>query len=348
MGHLNLILAFVGFAAVTWIAGIWLTRTTDAIDAKYRLGDAFGGLLILGVATSLPELAVVVSAALQHHYDIIIGTLVGGIAIQTVVISIFDARMRVKSPITFAAASLTLVLEAVIVILVTVGAILAIRTPAVIGHTSVSIASVLIFGLWLFGLYLVYHARKGLPWRSEAIAANPGREHHERRAVINHPPFRRATNLKVFGIFTLASLATLAAGVGLQVSGSKIAVVYSIGGGLFAATFIALAGSLSNISTGLSSIDIGDYKLAMSDIFGGNAFMPALFLVCDILAGHSVLQHASATDIWFAALGVLLTAIYIIGLIVRPRKQYFRMGIDSITVVALYVIGVVVLSITGG
>jgi cation:H+ antiporter len=71
-------------------------------------------------------------------------------------------------------------------------------------------------------------------------------------------------------------------------------------------------------------------------------------LVCDILAGHSVLQHASATDIWFAALGVLLTAIYIIGLIVRPRKQYFRMGIDSITVVALYVIGVVVLSITGG
>jgi cation:H+ antiporter len=348
MGHWNLILEFVGFSVVTWIAGIWLTRTTDAIDTKYRLGDAFGGLLILGIATSLPEIAVSVSAALQHHYDIIIGTLVGGIAIQTVVISIFDARMRVRSPLTFAAASLTLVLEAAIVILVTVAAILAIRTPAVIGHTNISFASILIFGLWLFGLYLVYHARKGLPWRSEAIAASPGREYHERRAVINHPTMRRATNIKIFGIFTIASVATLAAGVGLQVSGSKIAIAYSIGGGLFAATFIALAGSLSNISTGLSSIDIGDYKLAMSDIFGGNAFMPALFLVCDILAGHSVLQHATPTDVWFAALGVLLTGIYLIGLIVRPRKQYFRMGIDSVSVITLYVVGVVILSITGG
>jgi cation:H+ antiporter len=348
MGHWNLILEFIVFAAVTWIAGIWLTRTTDAIDTKYRLGDAFGGLLILGVATSLPELAVVVSAALQHHYDIIIGTLVGGIAIQTVAISIFDARMHVRSSITFAAASLTLVLEATVVILVTVAAILAIRMPAVIGHTNISVASILIFGLWLFGLYLVFHARKGLPWRSEAIAANPGREHHERRAVINHPFFRHATNLKIFGIFTLASLATLAAGVGLQVSGNKIAVAYSIGGGLFAATFIAFAGALPNLSTGLSSIDIGDYKLAISDIFGGNAFMPALFLVCDILAGHAVLQHATPTDVWFAALGVLLTGIYIIGLIVRPRKQYFRMGIDSISVITLYVVGVIILSITGG
>ncbi|HEV2403010.1 MAG TPA: hypothetical protein VGS08_02305 [Candidatus Saccharimonadales bacterium] len=94
MSHLSLILEFILFELITWSAGVWLTRTTDAIDARYRLGSAFGGLLILGIVTSLPEIAVVVTAALQKHYDIIIGTLLGGIAIQTVVLAIFDFEDR--------------------------------------------------------------------------------------------------------------------------------------------------------------------------------------------------------------------------------------------------------------
>jgi cation:H+ antiporter len=345
MGHLGLILEFIIFAAITWAAGIWLTRTTDAIDAKYKLGSAFGGLLILGITTSLPEIAVVFSAAAQHHYDIIIGTLIGGIALQTVVLCILDARMRQDSPLTFSAASLTLVLEAATVILVTATAIIAIKTPAVIPHTSISLASILIFLVWFIGLYLVFKARKGLPWRSEAIAANPGRAHQERMQAINHPPFRKVRMIKIFAILAVAAIATLIAGFGLQASGNSIASAFHINGGLFAATFIALAGALPNISTGISSIDIGDYKLAMSDIFGGNAVMPALFIFCDIIAGHAVLTHATTTDIWFASMGVLLTAIYVIGLISRPRRLYFRMGVDSLAVLVLYVTGIIVLTL---
>ena len=346
MSHFYLILEFILFAIVTWVAGIWLARTTDAIDAKFRLGSAFGGLLILGITTSLPEIAVAVSAAMQHHYDIIIGALVGGIAIQTVVISFFDARMRVRDALSFSAASLTLVLEAIIVIIVTVASIVAIKTPLIVPHTSISMASVFIFALWFFGLWLIFKARKGLPWRSEAIAANPGREHHERQQVINHPSLRHTSTLKIFAILFITAIATLIAGVGLQSSGSHIASAFNMNSGLFAATFIAFAGALPNISTGFSSIDMGDYKLAMSDIFGGNAFMPALFVVCDIIAGQAILRHASASDIWFAGLGVLLTGIYIIGLIVRPRRIYFRMGLDSLAVLTLYIIGIIALTFT--
>ncbi|HEY5152986.1 MAG TPA: hypothetical protein VII55_03355, partial [Candidatus Saccharimonadales bacterium] len=198
MSHIALVLEFAVAAIVTWIAGVWLTRTTDALDAKYSLGSAFGGLLILGITTSLPEMAVVITAALQHHYDIIIGTLIGGIAIQTVVLCLLDAAMKSKTALTYSAASLSLVLEAAVVILVTVTAIIAIRTPAVIPHTSISFASILILGLWLIGLWLVYQARKGLPWKSEAIAAAPGREHHERRQIINHPSMRASSMTKVF------------------------------------------------------------------------------------------------------------------------------------------------------
>jgi len=347
MNHIGLIIEFILFAAVTWVAGIWLTRTTDAIDAKYKLGSAFGGLLILGVTTSLPEIAVVFSAAAAHHYDIVIGTLIGGIALQTVVLCILDAWMKKRDPLTFSAASLTLVLEAATVVLVTVAALIAIKTPAIIPHTSISLASLLIFALWFVGLWLIFRARKGLPWRSEALEANPGREHHERMVAVNHPPFKKTSITKIFIILAIASIATLIAGFGLQSSGSSIASAFHINGGLFAATFIAFAGALPNISTGISSINIGDYKLAMSDIFGGNAIMPALFIFCDIIAGHAVLTSASTVDVWFAALGVLLTSIYIIGLIVRPRRLYFRMGIDSLAVVVLYIVGIVALTLSG-
>ena len=341
-----MIAEFVAFGIVSWIAGIWLTRTTDAIDAKYKLGSAFGGLLILGLTTSLPEIAVAISAALQHHYDIIIGTLIGGIAMQTVVLCLLDARMRAREEsLSFAAASLALMLEAAVVILVTTASVVAMRTPVMIPHLRISIASLLIFALWLVGLWLIYKSRSGLPWKSEAIGAHPGREHHERQQVVNHPSLRQAPIGKVFAILAVAAIATLLSGVGLQVTGNGLANAFHINGGLFAATFIAFAGALPNISTGFSSIAIGDYKLAMSDIFGGNAIMPALFIFCDIVAGHSVLAHASTTDIWFASMGILLTGIYVISLVVRPRRTYFRMGIDSIAVLVLYLAGVVVLTV---
>lgn len=348
MAHFDLLAQFIISAVVIWIAGVWLARSVDAIDAKYRLGSAFGGLLILGIATSLPEIAIVVSAAINHHYDIIIGTLLGGIALQTALLCILDVRMSLKNPLTFAAASLTLVLEAAIVILVTAASLAATRTPLVLPDTAISLGSLLIFALWLGGLWLAYKSQKGLPWRAEAIKAKPGRPKIERHLAINHPSLRTASPLKLFGIVGVCGVAILVAGVIIQSSGSGLAEAYGIGGGLFAATFIAFAAALPDLSTGLTSIKLGDHQLAMSDIFGGNAFMPALFLVADLIAGHAVLTHASPTDIWFAALGILLTGVYVIGLIVRPQRKVLRMGIDSLAVLVLYVSGIVALAVSGG
>ncbi len=348
MDHLDLAVVFILSAVATWIAGVWLTRAVDAIDTRYHLGSAFGGLLLLGVATSLPEIAIVVSAAADHHYSIIIGTLLGGIALQTMLLSLLDARMQIKSPLTYSAASLILVLEATVVILVSAAAIVAIHTPAVLPGTYISLGSIFIFGLWLLGLWLAYRGQRSLPWKSKAMGATPGRGHIERHQVINHPSLRQASTLKIFSIFGLCAVAILIAGVKIQSTGNELAGVLGIGAGLFAATFIAFAAALPDFSTGIASIKIADYRLAMSDIFGGNSFLPALFLVGDLIAGQAVLQHATATDTWFAALGILLTGIYVIGLIVRPKRLYFNMGVDSLAVIVIYAAGIAALAITGG
>jgi cation:H+ antiporter len=44
-------------------------------------------------------------------------------------------------------------------------------------------------------------------------------------------------------------------------------------------------------------------------------------------------------------MGVLLTVIYLIGVIVRPRRCFLRLGIDSILVVIVFALGILGLSV---
>jgi cation:H+ antiporter len=144
---------------------------------------------------------------------------------------------------------------------------------------------------------------------------------------------------RAVAVFGVAAVATLAAGVVLEVGGDAIAGRIGLSGVLFGATVLAAATALPEVSTGLASVRLGDYQLAVSDIFGGNAFLPVLFLLATLLAGRSVLPLAQDTDVYLAGLGILLTAVYVAGLIFRPRRQVLGMGLDSLAVLVLYVLG---------
>jgi cation:H+ antiporter len=148
------------------------------------------------------------------------------------------------------------------------------------------------------------------------------------------------SSLRAVVVFVVAALATLGAGVVLEVTSDVLAQRIGLSGVLFGATILAAATALSEISTGLGSVRLGDYQLAVSDIFGGNAFLPVLFLPATLLAGRSVLPLAQASDIYLAGLGILLTAVYIAGIVFRPRRQIFGLGIDSLSVLILYCLGV--------
>ena len=133
---------------------------------------------------------------------------------------------------------------------------------------------------------------------------------------------------------------TLAAGIALERSGERIARHLGVSGVVFGATILAAATALPEISTGIASIKLGDYQLAVSDIFGGNAFLPVLFLLAGLLSGSAVLPQAQNTDIYLTALGIVLTVVYLWGPDHPAAPAAPRMGIDSMTVLALYVAGI--------
>jgi cation:H+ antiporter len=138
----------------------------------------------------------------------------------------------------------------------------------------------------------------------------------------------------------VAAVATLVAGVALELSSERIATAFNIHGALFGATILATATSLPEISTGLEAMRLRDYRMAVSDIFGGNAFLPVLFLQATLMSGQAVLPMAQASDLYLTGLSILLTAIYIGGLTLRSPRQLLGMGIDSFLVVLLYLLGI--------
>ncbi|MCY0904663.1 sodium:calcium antiporter [Arthrobacter sp. H14-L1] len=336
-----LILIFVAGAAVIWVAGSQLSKQTDVLDDRLHLGAALGGLILLAIATNLPELAITVSAAASNNVGVAVGNILGGIGVQTVVLVILDVfGTKGSEPLSYKAASLALVIEAVTVVAVLGVVIAGSQMPNNLIAFRLTPAAVLIAGIWVAGLVLVQRAQKSLAWQQQGDA--PGGQEkpkgHSKKATSRRN--QHISTGKSVLIFAIAAVATLGAGVVLERSGEAIAVHIGLSGVLFGATFLALATSLPEISTGLTSVKQGDYKLAFSDIFGGNAFLPVLFLVAVLISGKPVLPQAQATDIYLTALAILLTLVYVLGLIFRPKKKVLAMGMDSLVVLALYLLGI--------
>ena len=344
---LPLVVIFIACAAAIWVAGIRLSATTDVLDARLGLGSALGGLILLAIATNLPEVAITVTAALKGNLDLAIGNLIGGIAIQTVVLALLDFSLRGDRPLSYHAASLVLVLEATMVVAIVAVAVMATQLPGDASAAGLSPATVVIVMLWAGGLLVINRARKGLPWVTETPGAAPGQSAHERargkvpaRAQADPAKVHQRPTKIVALFFAVACLVTLVAGYFIEESGSALAARMGLGGAVFGATILAAATSLPEVSTGLAATRFGDHQLAMSDIFGGNAFLPTLFILADLIAGKAALPGAKATDIWLAGLGVALTVIYVAGLVLRPEKRRGRLGADSIAVVSLYALGI--------
>jgi cation:H+ antiporter len=337
------LLVFVVCAAVIWVAGISLSNYTDVVSDRLHLGAALGGLILLAVATNLPELAITVTAAANGQLDVAVSNILGGIAIQTVVLAALDAfGVPVGRPLTYQAASLSLVLEGSVVVAVLLATVMGAQLPkhAVAFRLTPDVIGIAV--IWIVGLLLTQKASKQLPWQDNGSApdSQPKPRGHSAKKRAADASRRGVSTRHAVGVFGSAALVTLIAGALLEESGSQAAGSLGLSGVIFGATVLAAATALPELSTGLTAVRGGDYQLAFGDIFGGNAFLPVLFLLATVVSGKAVLPNAHNTDLYLTALAGLLTIIYMAGLLFRPAKNHARLGIDSIAVIVVYLIGI--------
>jgi len=76
-------------AAVLVTASVFLTYTsTSLIRVHWNLGESFGGALLLGICTSLPEIVVCVNLCINKEYNMVIDTMVGSCAFNLSILTI--------------------------------------------------------------------------------------------------------------------------------------------------------------------------------------------------------------------------------------------------------------------
>ena len=333
-----LLLIFGGAAIATWMAGVWLAKATDVLDDRFGLGETIGGMVLLSITGSLPELAITITAASSGHLDIAAGNLIGGVAVQTLVLVIADRVVRGSLPLSTASASLVPALEGVLVIAVVAITVMGGLLPATAAVGPVGAGSIAILLAWTVGMVALGRCRDrkdmGLAIPGVAAKAGPAAE------ISGHEGLKSASTARNVTIFVATSVVTLVAGVLLEQSGDALATRLGISGVLFGATVLALASALPEISTAITGVRMQEYTLVFGDIFGGNAFQLILFVLADILAGQPVLTHEGRANAWIGMIGLVMTSVYVAGILLRKPRRYGGLGPDSWAALIVYVFGI--------
>lgn len=328
-----LLLIFAVAAAVVWRAGTVLSDTTDVLDNRFKLGEALGGTIVLAVVTNLPEIAITVSASLNNKVELAVGNILGGIALQTVVLVLLDAfGVGKEATLTSKQSSLLPILEGALVIAMLTLVVMGHQLPGTVLFARLTPVDLALVAVWVAGVWLISRAHQGLPWHTTPPTKPPDK---------GQPNTNKRSTEQTLLRFGIAALATLAGGVVLEESGDTMSKQLGMDGILFGATVLAAATSLPEVSTGLAAVKNKDYTLAVSDIFGGNAFLPVLLVLATVISGQPVLPTAQKSDIYLTGLGILVTIPFICGSLFRPKRQIARMGLDSFVVLIVYLIGAV-------
>jgi cation:H+ antiporter len=331
---------FVLAGATIWWAGTRLERDADLIARSTGLGHAFTGMLVLAAATSLPEVATTVTAvAILDNPSLAVHNLLGGVAFQTAILAAADATKPRRGSLTFFSPRFVLLIEGVglvMLLLITIGGITARGFPVVL---STSLWLVVLVMAYIGVMYLVYkyqgHAR-WTPTRADDVPAEVrGAEKDSPADSDARPPWKRFAGL---------SLLVLAGGWLAAETADALAQQTGLGSAFLGATALAAATSLPEVSTTIAAVRHDRYVVAISNVFGSNAFDVSLLLVAELLFWPgTILAHAGTTVVFVATIGAIMTCIYLWGMMERENRTIFRLGWDSAAAVLVYVGGMAVL-----
>jgi cation:H+ antiporter len=323
---------FVLAASGVWFAGSRLAIYADAIADRKRIGQAFMGLVFVAAATSLPEMVTTLYGALAGEAELVLGNMFGGITMQTAILALADLSFAAvaltsypRGPASALEATLLIALLALLIGLHAVGEF---SLPFGVG------LGTLFLGIAYVGIvFMLREYDRNAPWVPIEV---PETAEPLIGDVVPRELDRKAFPSLVWG-FAMLSGVILICALGLTASAAAIAEQTGLGSSFIGVTLLASATSLPEVSTTFAAVRIGAHSMAISNIFGSNLLMVALVLPADLAySGAPILGAIDQATAFALVSGVLVTSIYLAGLLIRSRRTIFGMGIDSALVLVVY------------
>ena len=318
-------------ALLVWRAGTKITHYVDAIARRTHMGEAFAGMLLLGGATSLPELATAGTAAAAGDALLTVNNLLGSASLNLFLLAVGDLIYGRDALTSVAGRPVTLMQG-------TLGMMLLAAVGFAIAATDIAVPGL---GAGLATLILAAACVQALRI-SRRFAANRNWRITNPREVDPVESSEVAMSNRRLAVFTLvAALGILVGGAILAVTGSALAEKTGIGSSIVGFILVGFATSLPELSSMLAALRLRRYQMAIGDIFGTNLFNIQILFVADLLYREgTILDAAGDFEVAASALAAILTGIFLVGLLERNNRTIGRAGIDSAAIFIVFAIGV--------
>ena len=325
---------FAAAGAVVYVAGTRLAIYADEIAERTRFSRIVLGMVLLGVATSLPEIATTLTAAWIGNTALLSGNLFGGVALQIAVLAIVDI-VAVKGALTYFAPHPILLFQGVMCVLLLSVAVAGAAVGDPIALAGIGLTPLLL-GIGYLAVVRFSHGDDlAPPWKATNIQQE--RVAHATSAARDPD---RSSGRRLYASTALGAAAIFAAGWLLATTGDVLADQTGLGSSFVGVALVAASTSLPELSTTLGAVRAGNYQMAVSNILGTNCLEVALFLPADIVyRGGPLLRELDQSATFAAGLALVITSIFLVGLIERRNKTVLSMGLDSLAVLIAYGVG---------
>ncbi len=333
--HLGVnLLIFALLSAGIWNAGTKLTIFADEMSDRKKLSKALIGFVFLAGVTELPELVTTVTAAFEDNAALVLNNMFGGIVLQTAVLAIADL-VASHAPLTYYPRKPTVLLEGILLILL-LSLLLAILSMGE-RHLflSIGIGSGFLAAIYAMSVLLLRAQDAKGAWVPVQIADKPKRS----GSTLSLSWVKEVSDAYLVKGLVISIGTILVLGVLMVYLAETLAAQTGLGASFIGVTLLAAATSLPELSTTIMAVRLGAYTMAISNIFGSNLIMVVLILPADIIyRSGPILLSADKSAIYALTAGLVVTAIFMIGLVIRSRRKILGMGYDSFAVLVVYLL----------
>lgn len=333
------LLLFALAATGVWLSGTKLSGYVDLIAERTGIGKAFAGALFLGGATSLPEIATTITACLSGAAEMAGSNLLGGVVMQIAVLALVDAAFLRNKPLTLFSPDPMLLMQGVFLIFMLALAGAAIGSGELWSIGLVGCWPLILAAVYVLGLWILYRYEGDPRWKPTGEIEQPPESARDMKDA-HQIRFQSTSTGQLVFRFSLAALGVLVSGFVVARSAEAVSAQTGIGQSFVGATLVALATSLPEVSTTWSAVRFGAYSMAAANILGTNSLEVALYLPADVAyRGGAIIDVLGPRANFLAALGILVTCVYLWGILERRDRTWLGMGYDSAAVLAIYLAG---------
>ncbi len=311
----NILLIALGFVLLVKGAD-FLVDGASGVAKRFHIPEIIIGLTIVSIGTSMPELFVSITSAIDGYSDMAIGNVIGSNLCNLLLILGISASIN---PIIFKKET------KLIEIPICLGVSIVFLILANIGNSISRIDAIILIALFIgFICYTIMMAKKGEDFDeiSEEEKQRSAEEGKKRKIIVNI-------------IYIIVGIIALKIGGDLVVEHSeKIAKMFNVSDKIIGLTIVAIGTSLPELVTSVTAALKKNSDIAIGNIIGSNIFN--MLLIIGAAAAISPMNYNTSYNL---QMGILIVATIVLGIFPytdRKDEMTISNGITYLMLYALY------------